>query len=300
MSRSFLHHGLLPGLLILAAAAAGCGISVSGSPNPAATVNGHDIPMVAYHTQVSYMEAENATSIQFDPCKVKSTTAICQKLKQTALQNLIYEELVREYATTHHITVSATDFNAQWTVVFQNRFHGNMPVTRAYARSIGIQVSDLKNMIREDLLQQQVMYRVTAHMPLTAPAVHLAKIIVPTHNDLQSVYKALRSGETFFHVARRLSLNLHSLCAQDGCGEVGWVPVALLPGPEQRMTAPAAAGAVVGPIVSQQGLTLFLVEGHQARWPLNATQQLSLREQMFTQWLAQRARQSSIHRYVTT
>lgn len=245
------------------------------------------------------MRAQTNQSAGVDVCSQKGLGALCHQLKKTALQNLIQEALVRQYAADHHITVSKSDFNRQWVVIFQNKFHSNEPVLRAYAKSIGITEKDIEDMVRQDLLQQAVMYQVTRNMPSSAPAVRFARLSVGTAAELKSVRQALKSGQSFLSVAAHVALNPSSPCAQERCGEYGWIPDPLVPR-EERQIITSPDGAIVGPFVGQASYTLILVEGHQSHLPLIPSQDLAMREQLFTRWVTAQKQRASIHLFVAT
>lgn len=277
---------------------AGCGTPGLGAGSDAATVNGQHISMTSYQTQVTYKRHLAALGNgDIDPCNVKVDGPICARIKQAALNDLVNEELVREYAARRHITVSAAEFHAQWVQVMADRFKNNVPQMHAWLKHFGLTESDLKSMVRADILSQKVMYAVTqSMMPATTPAVRLARIVVQSQAQLKQTRAMLRR-QSFLQVASLLSTNQSGLCYQTGCGDLGWLPTKFL-SPAEHRAASAPIGTVVGPLTNQQGLTLLRVEGHDARYHLNAQQQLAWRQQLFTTWLSARQRRASIHRHV--
>lgn len=296
MSRSV----LVSALSVLSLLFAGCGGSGGGQDNPAATVNGHTIPMTDYDTQVNVLRHQAASQSQtgIDPCSGGSFYAVfCQKLHQQALDTLVAAELVHEYAQQHHISVSNADFNRQWTVIVATQFKGDPAVAADYARSLDVTVEDLKNFERLDMLRNQVMYRVTIHMSPFADEVRISRIFVRNKKELHSVQLLLRTNHPFNQVAATLSHNLTSLCAKTQCGELGWIPDAFVPSAERSIVT-SRDGSVVGPFASQGGFSLFQVEAHRKHAVMTSKQQLSRRQQLFAQWLTQQRRKATIHRYV--
>lgn len=281
------------GLLI-----AGCGTPSLGASSDAATVNGRHISMTAYKMQVTYKRRLAAIGNgDVDPCTVKVDKPICANIKQTALNDLINEELVSEYAAKHHIAVSNPEFAAQWAQVMTARFHNNKPVMRLWLKHFGLSEPALKIMVRDDLLSQKVMYAVTQpKMPATVPAVRLARIVVQTPAQMKQVHAMLKH-ESFVQVGSVLTLNQSSLCYQNKCGDLGWLPDKFL-SPDERRAATAPAGTLIGPLSSQVGLTLLQVEGHLATYHMTTAQQLSWRQQLFTAWLTQQRQHANVHRYV--
>lgn len=296
MSRSLLQSGLILAALLLA----GCG-SGQQSGDAAAKVNGQSIPMSAYNTRIHVLRYDTAAQGSgIDPCDGGKTFApLCSKLKQEAIDTLVREQLIREYAHQHGISVSSADFNRQWSVIVKTRWHSDPAVVRDYAKSMGITVGDLKDFARQDLLQQEVTYRVTKNMPLYAPQVRLAQIAVATKRDLRTVRLLLKT-HSFFQVAQFESSNARSLCVQSThCGELGWIPNVFVSAPE-RAVLRARPGAIVGPIAGQSGYALLLVEGHDRHHPLSAQQALSMRRLLFGHWLDGEEKQASVQRFVAT
>ncbi|MDQ2745607.1 MAG: SurA N-terminal domain-containing protein [Chloroflexota bacterium] len=276
---------------------AGCGTPSLAGSSDAATVNGQQISMAAYNTQVVYkrrLAVQSSGGV--DPCNVKLDAPICTQLKHTALNDLIDTMLVRQYAAKHHITVSQSEFNAQWQQLLAAQFHSNVPVMRAWVKAFGLTVPMLRQMERDGLLQQKVLYQVTKNMPTQVPAVRLASISVQTSKQLGQVRKMLRN-QSFLQVARLLLQNQESACVQNHCGELGWLPNAFLTTPE-RPAATAKVGSILGPFATQTTLSLLKVEGHSSNYQMNQQQQIAMREPLFAAWVERLQRHANIHRNV--
>jgi parvulin-like peptidyl-prolyl isomerase len=254
--------------------------------------------MVNYTKQVTYqryLTEEGDGGI--DVCQAKIYVSLCTQLKRTVLNNLINNELVKEYAAKHHISVTSQEFATQWASVYKNKFHANAAVLHIYAKQLGMTPADFKTMVRDNTLQQQVMYRVTANMPSTAPATHLAQILVGSTAQVQKVESKYKHGESFFTIAKALLSQKNSVCRQQGCGDLGWLPNAFVPS-VQKSVITARPGSLEGPFSSQQGLALLLVEGHNARYTMTAAQQSSMRQQLFDRWLARLQQHAEVRRFV--
>src|SRR5690348_10263595 len=107
--------GLLSRFLFPALAAtavlglAGCGASTGGS-SAAVTVNGQSISMAAYNKEFSYDRVAAEDNYSFDVCSTKKTAPLCAQVKRTALNDLIGNTLVDQYAAKHQISVSNAEF----------------------------------------------------------------------------------------------------------------------------------------------------------------------------------------------
>lgn len=286
------------GALCLASALAfsACG----SSSKPAATVDGHDISMSAYHQQVYYRRQVAVDSGGIDQCQVGSPAAVCGALKASALTDLIDNQLVQEYADKHHIVVSGADFNREWGQIWNVRFQHNPMLLTAFAKRMRISEADVKARVKQDMLRQAVLNAVVPSTFSAAPAIHAASIFAATKRQADAVRVQLHAGTPFLTVASTLSRDKRSSCATAGaCGDAGWVPTALLP-PYQRFLLKQKIGVPLGPYRLQQGYEFYEVEGISKHYATTANQQVALRGLAFSQWLAQQERHSNIKRYATT
>lgn len=295
MSRSFILCAVLALFL------AGCGGSSGSSSGKAATVNGHVVSMNAYKIQLTLLEKQSESTAQaINPCNgSKSLAPFCDQLKKTALTGVINNEIVREYAATHHISISQADFQRQWTVIVNGKFHGNEQVVRAYVKTLGINEDQLKQIDRQQMLQDRVMYDVTKNLSMNAPSVRLSVIQVPSTKALHQVQRELKHQTPFNELAAALSTDPKGLCRGGQCGDRGWFPTELVPQQESSI-ATTHVGHVAGPFTGQSGYSLVFVEAYDPHHKLKSTQQLAIRQQRFAQWLAVQAQRADVRKYVAT
>jgi hypothetical protein len=286
------------GALCLTSAVA---FSACGSNSkPAATVDGHDISLSAYHQQVYYKRQVAVDSGGTDQCQPGSPAAVCGALKSGALTDLIDDELVQEYADKHHIAVSTADFNREWAQIWKVRFQHNPMLLAAFAKRMRISEADIKARVKQDMLRQAVLNHVVTTGFTAAPAIRAASIYASNQKQANAARSQLHIGTPFLTVAKNLSLDKKSACATAGaCGDAGWVPSALLP-PYQRFLLKEKIGVPLGPFHLQQGYEFYEVEGISTHFAMTANQQAALRGLAFSRWLAQQEQHSTIKRYVTT
>jgi hypothetical protein len=180
---------------------AGCG--GSSSAGRAAVVNGHDVPMHAYDVAFTTRRIQEIDSGGYDPCIVKNTDAACALLKQQALDAVIQQELIREYAGAHNISVPQADLNRQWNLVVKQKFGGVQAALNAWLRRLHQTSQDLKDSIENDLLQQKVTYAVTGTMPSITPGIRVA-VIEAKLPSLPLVKARLQAHEDFLGLAKSL------------------------------------------------------------------------------------------------
>ncbi len=288
---------VLPAILFIA----GCGAG-NGS-NPAATVNGHDISMAAFNAEVHAERLQTVSSIGYDPCTVKDLAPACQVLKRQSLGVLIGRELVQEYAAAHHITLSAIDISRNWSQVFRTRFDNMKAVEKIFLRQAGETEAQLRASLQSDLLQQKVEYTVTASMPTQVPAIRLAQLVAVGSKELTQVRQAIAAGVPFLRIAANLKKVSAKGCVQPGtqCGDLGWVPLSLIPANRHPLTT-APAGSVVGPYLDRVGATtyhqLYYVELRSNHYTLTPQQTVTVRQQLFNAWLQKQESKAKVKRYV--
>jgi len=83
-----------------------------------------------------------------------------------------------------------------------------------------------------------------------AASVHLGAITVRARLIAESALKRLRQGHPFAEVARQFSIDLQSKASG---GDLGWVTVASLPAPLQKVVTAARSGVVARPIAAAGG-----------------------------------------------
>lgn len=284
--------------LALGLLAAGCGANAAAKP--AAVVNGHAIPMALYTSDFRSQLAQSVDQTGYNVCGIKQLAAACGLVKQKALNDVIDAELVREYAATHGIRVTAQDAQRQWADVFRVRFDNRPAVVQAFVRRVGISESDLRRSLRNDLLQQRVMYAVTRHLTVTDRAVRIGQIVTVSRKELQHAQKLLAGGSTFPEVVNFLQHTSLRGCGQSqtSCGDLGWVPYSFIP-PSRRKLETAPVGSVVGPIQEGSEYALFQIEARAAHYQLTSKQVYAKRTQVFVTWLQKQQQQAKVQRYVT-
>lgn len=281
----------------LIVALAGCGSPASGAPSVAATVNGHPISLKAYHKQVAYKLYETEqTNNNVDVCKERGYGAECKQMKQDALGDLIAAELVREWAAKHGISVSKAEFQQQWAIEYKGQYHSNHLILVAFAKQLGLTPADIKNLLRENILDNKVMYRLTKNLPSVTPAVHLVRIVVSNKKELKGVRKGLKK-RSFSLEAQLLNSEKTTTCSLVTCGDIGWVPEATLPA-DQRSLKTAPVNAIRGPFPGQTGEVLFQIAGRNKHYQLTQAQQLAWRQSIFAHWLLVQRKHAKVHRYV--
>jgi parvulin-like peptidyl-prolyl isomerase len=284
----------LPALALVLAA---CGSSGGGQPAAAAVVNGHQISMEAYTAEFHQQRAAAIGSYGYDVCSIKQMTSLCNALKQKALNSVIDGELVREYAAKHGITVTPAEDSVRWKQVFLNRFDNRKDVESAWLRNEAISEADLRRSLHQDLLEQKVIYAVTAGLSPYQPSVRIAQITSTSQSEEKQIQGYLKRGVPFLQAAAVARGSKLPGCSVGPCGDLGWTADALVPADGRRLlTAPV--GTVIGPLRGQTEVLFFQVEARSPHYKLNNRVLYSLRQLKFTAWVEQQQKLAKVTKHV--
>lgn len=284
---------LVPLVLLVAA----CGSSTAAQSSAAAVVNGHQIPMEAYNAEFQQQRVSAIDTLGYDPCAIKQLATACKLIKQRSLNNVIKDELEREYAVTHGIQVSPAEDNVRWQQVFQRRFDSRQDVEHAWLRRVGISEADLRRGLHQDLLEQKVIYAVTVHLSQYQPSVRVAQIELTTHGGLQQVEGYLKRHIPFVQVATLALRDDLPGCTSSTCGDLGWTPDAFVPA-NRRQLLTVPVGTVIGPIQEQQDWLFLQPEARNPHYKLTSTQMFELRELKFVGWVQRQVKLAKVTKYV--
>jgi hypothetical protein len=254
--------------------------------------------MSAYNKEFHYQLVQQESNLGLNPCQAKGLGPVCSSVKKTALDTLINNVLIQDYAAKHNVVVTQAAIQRQWAIVYKQDFHDQRAVLNAYAKRFGLTPADVKQRTANQMLQDAVMISLTKNLPLHAPAVRLSKIDVKTQSDANAVRAALASGQSFAHIAAKLNKTKKSLCSQTRCGDSGWLPDAFVPGGDSQVLT-ARPGTVVGPFQGQQYLEFIQVTARNPHYTLTTQQILRFRQQKMIAWLTAQQKKANIQRNVS-
>lgn len=274
---------------------AGCGIGAGAGQDVAATVNGRAIARATYRQALNVERQRQAAQTGFDACATRGMGVLCSQWKRQALDTLIQNELIREYARRQGITVTNAESTRYWRTVYRRNF-GSKRVLRTFLMRNGETYAYLRASLDADLLRSKVLYPITRSMSPYAPAVALGLVSVRTRKALKLARRLIRQGLPFQGVIADM-IGQRTACLPNGCVELGWVPYSFLP-PGVDAVKTASIGSVVGPIVYQQAFDLYKVWNRTPRYRMTPQQQYTRRVQLLNQWLRRQERKARIKRYV--
>jgi parvulin-like peptidyl-prolyl isomerase len=147
-------------------------IGVTGG-SVAAIVNGHSIPMSSYRTILDVLSRQTASQPGQPPPSSKA-------LGQEAMQQIIVNELFREYAAKNHIAVPASQLAK--TLQTQRQQNGGDAALRSRIKArFGLDFATYKGLLASSLLGQKVVQRIAPVSTKSEPVAHVRHILVMTH-----------------------------------------------------------------------------------------------------------------------
>jgi parvulin-like peptidyl-prolyl isomerase len=238
-----------------------------------------------------------------------------KELEHLVVQELIHRRLLLQEAGRRNLTVTEEEFE-QALSTLRRRF-GHLKTFGMWMQERGFDDNSLFDAIRTEMLasrvrmalvegvrftEEQVLEYYETHKEDTTIGheVRLRMIVVKDKAAAEEVLAALRKGEKFSHLARKLSLGIRA--AQGG--DTGWINARTLPLWLQGPVATLKDGDVVGPI--QKGSDEFLIIGLEGRRPIHARNldearpeierrlMLSKQQEVVQAWLKEQKQKSKI------
>lgn len=274
---------------------------------PAAVVDGREISQSTLQSELADLLADPAYAQQVRGPQGEDRK---KELTRQLLAFLIRQQLIDRFASANRVTASDADVQRELER-FVEQSGGEEAFERELARR-KLTFDEARQIIRRALVTSKVEELVTERRFGNSPElrreyeerigeftrVRLAHIVVPTRANALRVEGELNaaggaSGSNFGRLARRYSTDRRT--AGSG-GDLGWQVVAQLPPPLARTVASLNEGEVGGPVKTQAGWELVLLQDEQVASFEQARRQLleSRRQQTFDAWLADQYRRSDI------
>jgi len=279
---------------------------VSGG-SVAAVVNGHAIPMSDYRLLLNFTLAQNAGAPGATP----------QALGAQVMNQVIGDELIRQYAVAHHVTVSSAEVDK--AVQSQVQQLGSQSVFQQRLTQFGLTLATYRSLVTRSLLDQKVEQRVAPLQQASnkpVPVAHVRHILIAFHpqgNPAQpqaspatrsdvaakakalAVLKQLQHGASFATLAKKYSDDTGS--ASQG-GDLGTIyPKQTVPQFDHAaFTLPLHHPAIVRSVYGYH-IVEVLFRGKAIQPPQSQSQAAQQAQQhRFTTWLTAQTRRAKIQR----
>ena len=179
-------------------------------PEIAATVNGQPITMEAFQRELARFEAGQAS--------LGLQVADQAAYKQQVLDQLVEQELLRQLAIRQGIVVSDEAVDSEINAMVQQ---SGQQYFEAWLSSNYYALAEFREVIRLQLMANQLTMPVVASVPTVTEQVHARHILVNTQAEADQILSRLQAGEDFGTLAAEYSLDVTT---KNNGGDLGWFP----------------------------------------------------------------------------
>ncbi len=215
---------LVLAVILLGVCLTGCGGTTPSTSNPGltvqpdqgtqpqvvATVNGQPIAMEAFQRELARFEAGQASL----GLQVADQVAY----KQQVLDQLIEQELLRQLAIKQGIVVSDETVDTEINAMVQQN---GQQYFDAWLSSNYYTLAEFREVIRLQLMTNQLTTPVVASVPTVTEQVHARHILVNTQAEAEQILARFQAGEDFGALAAGYSLDVTT---KNNGGDLGWFP----------------------------------------------------------------------------
>lgn len=290
---------------------------------PVAVVNGQAISTQSYQDLVSYQRFNLLRTFGNQLDQQTLVNYLQNQLPQAALDSLIDQALIDQTAAEAGITV--TDEEVQAEIEQQLGFTGDEPAATVSAGEAvttttstgsitreefdeafqslldtlstqGVSEAEYRKIIRDQLLRDKVLERVTEDVSRTAEQVHARHILVETEEEAQAVRQRLLDGEDFATVAEEVSTDTASAAES---GDLGWFGRGDMVPEFEEAAFSLPPGEISEPVESQFGFHIIEVIERDENRQLTESQFEQTRQERFNQWLQEQRAAAEIQRSLT-
>jgi parvulin-like peptidyl-prolyl isomerase len=265
------------------------------SPTPpaplAAVVNDQYIFLAEYERRVSqYEQALVDQGVDMNTPEGQEALALA---RQDVLEGLIDSVLIEQGGAMLGISISDEELERQ--VEADIAAGGGQAAFEEWLEATGQSREDYGEMLRQSLLSQQVLERVTADVPAAAEQVHARHIVVDSEEAAKEILALLQGGADFVALARERSIDV---ATKENGGDLGWFPRGLVAPELENAAFALQPGQVSDVILLGEGYHIVQVVERDLARSLDPDMQIEVRLAVFEQWLADLRASAVIERFV--
>ena len=230
-----------------------------------------------------------------------------------SIQQLVYEQIVKLAAPKLGASVSDSEIDstlqeAATAAASTNSTTQDVSTAKGFQawyneqlKSTGLSNAQYREMVRVNMLAEQIRVAIGNNIPATGEQVHLHVIVLGSSADADKVKARLDKGEDFATVAKQVSLDTQTKAVG---GDVGWVPKGLLPYDDtvfQLQIGQISTPVLTNPSTpaSSQYLLFMVSEVDPAR-AIDATMKAQMEQTAFYYWINQEMQNHKITYNLTT
>ena len=245
----------------------------------AARVNGQGIALDLYNRQAAQAQAAMVQNTGLDP-KSSSGQETLKSVKQQVLDQMINEIVIAQQAEREGIKVTDNDLNARIAQMIQDA--GSVDKLNEYMAKNQLTLADLCLQVRNQLLGDAMLNRITAALPTQVEQVHVRHILVSTPALAQTLRDRARKGEDFAALAKQYSIDETN---KANGGDMSWLPRGVLDPRIDAVMFEIPAGQVSDVITTNFGYHIIQVLEKDKSRPLPPELIQDARQKAFLAWL---------------
>ena len=245
----------------------------------AARVNGQGIPLDPYNKQMAQAQAALVQNGGLNPNTPQGQEAI-KSLKQQVLDQMINDVVIALQADKEGIKVTDNDLNARLAQMIQDA--GSVERLNDYLKTNQLSLADLCSQVRNQLIGEAMLNRVTAALPQNAEQVHARHILVASAQQAQAIRDQLLQGKDFVALAKQYSLDE---ATKNNGGDLGWFPKDVMDPRFEAIAFQLRPSQISEVVQTQFGFHIIKVDEHEQSRPLPPEVIQNKRQQAFLAWL---------------
>ena len=229
------------------------------------------------------------------------------------VQQLVYEQVVKLAAPKLGASVSETEIDnalqeAASAAASNNSTQYDVSTREGFEswykellKSSGLSKAQYRDMIRVNIMAEQIKTALGNTIPAKGEQVHLHVIVLGNSTDAGKAKARLDQGEDFASVAKQVSLDT---ATKSVGGDAGWVPKGLLPYDDTIFNL--QVGQVSSPVMTNPSTStssqylLFMISEKDPERPIDATMKAQMEQTAFYYWINQEMQNHKITYELTT
>lgn len=213
-------------------------------------------------------------------------------LAAQVLEGLIEQEIVRQYATQHGITLTEADLDSE--IAFLKQAVEGQMTWDAFLQMNGYADAEMREAQRDSLLNQRVRDSLFSTLNGNVRQAHARHIVVADTQKATTLLQQLQAGADFVTLVAQHSIDQSN--NQNG-GDLGWFTAEELVDVRLgEVIFELQAGAIAGPVPSRIGYHIVQLLEIEDR-PIEPERMAVLMEKRYLQWLNTQMTRATIERY---
>lgn len=260
----------------------------------AARVNGVAIALDAYQKQ--FFQFKVALTGQGMDLTTSEGQAALAQVRRQVIDSMIDQVLIEQAAVGEKLAVS--DDVVRTKVDEAIAAGGGRDKFKSWLADNAMTEEEFTRMLRQQLVSEQVIERVTNSVRDKAEQVHARHILLKNEAEAKAMLERIKKGEDFVKLAKQYSAD--ELTKADG-GDLGWFPrgLLLIPTDVEGAVFALQPGQVSDVVRSQYGYHILQVVERDLNRPLSSEVLQNLKQEAFGRWLADQRARATIEIFVT-